>query len=978
MCGRTCLVAAVLAMALAGAASGQTEDLRERYGTRSLEAANAIHRGLELMEQRKPKESLAALNEALKLDAGSVMALYQRGHAYMNMGLLDEGLADWKTVVEWSEQGRGSMLLGTDAAVNVGLSLGRLKQYPESNQWFTRAILMDPDDKGERHWKAYRNLAINLAEQGEFLAAAIAASTAREINSRQVESRMIEDLKSRIGNQRYARLLHVPYEQIEVQAREIDTELTRIDPVGAKIEADIHQILPDPRTNRIAILPRAADHFFLLRTGDAVISRKVPVGQSIRCGTVAEGRLFVATDGQPPAIREVDWMTGKTLRQWDLRGNASPASIAFCLSRRQAFFTVGHELHRLRLEDGQVEDLEIAATQLWVDPAEKQLWCWYHELKTIRPGGFETFIVGGRPVTVHDSGEYASLTRLSRYVITDRKVIMAEMYHQPPINSTGLSVSPDGRWVVLHGSFGKQGPQISPSADFSRAAGYVAGLDGPMASAINPVTGQGVMVQSADKLHAFHLAAPKAKLVDTGTCKFGPHCVWSGDGEFLVASGENGKGVSVWRNKMTPAEQKLASTWWKALEPADQGSSETAPTDLKPDSELQKFALVGDRAQVVARLDQAIKSGGTKQPLDWRKYPAYADPEAVKITEQASAEMEDDRAGLAIHILRQGLKEHPDVLPLRIVLGRALAKAGLYDEAVAQALQVVQTDAGRTDLTKAGLRNLADGLLPKGKKLEAIWCLAWALQLDRADPRTISQALPLLSENGMEVQAEALRKVSPSDQITDTRLSALPDPPETAKPIPAAELYESVVPSIVLITRGRSSGTGFCVGKAGVILTNDHVLSGSGPLKVHPYALQDGKVVRLPEVPASVILHSKEDDLAVLRIRGEVPTGMKPLPVALADRTRPGTKVFAIGNPGLGNQVLEQSISEGIVSSVDRKIDGNVYLQHTAAVNPGNSGGPLLDDHGRVVGVITLKAELENVSFAIPAGRIRATFAKVE
>ncbi|TMQ34270.1 MAG: hypothetical protein E6K70_08550, partial [Planctomycetota bacterium] len=70
----------------------------------------------------------------------------------------------------------------------------------------------------------------------------------------------------------------------------------------------------------------------------------------------------------------------------------------------------------------------------------------------------------------------------------------------------------------------------------------------------------------------------------------------------------------------------------------------------------------------------------------------------------------------------------------------------------------------------------------------------------------------------------------------------------------------------------------------------------------------------------------------------------------------PGEKVYAIGSPGLGAEVLEQSISEGLVSTAGRVIDGHTYLQHSAAVNPGNSGGPLLDDHCRVVSIVTLKA----------------------
>jgi hypothetical protein len=61
-------------------------------------------------------------------------------------------------------------------------------------------------------------------------------------------------------------------------------------------------------------------------------------------------------------------------------------------------------------------------------------------------------------------------------------------------------------------------------------------------------------------------------------------------------------------------------------------------------------------------------------------------------------------------------------------------------------------------------------------------------------------------------------------------------------------------------------------------------------------------------------------------------------------------------------------------SSKSRKIDDVPYLQHSAAVNPGNSGGPLLDEFGRVAGIVTLKARLENVSFAIPVETVRTIF----
>jgi S1-C subfamily serine protease len=76
----------------------------------------------------------------------------------------------------------------------------------------------------------------------------------------------------------------------------------------------------------------------------------------------------------------------------------------------------------------------------------------------------------------------------------------------------------------------------------------------------------------------------------------------------------------------------------------------------------------------------------------------------------------------------------------------------------------------------------------------------------------------------------------------------------------------------------------------------------------------------------------------------------------------------------LGGDVLEQSVHEGIISAADRVFEGSKYLQHSAAVNPGNSGGPLIDEWGQLAGVVTLKAKLENVGFAVPVETVRTVF----
>jgi serine protease Do len=164
-----------------------------------------------------------------------------------------------------------------------------------------------------------------------------------------------------------------------------------------------------------------------------------------------------------------------------------------------------------------------------------------------------------------------------------------------------------------------------------------------------------------------------------------------------------------------------------------------------------------------------------------------------------------------------------------------------------------------------------------------------------------------------------------------------------------------------------------CVAQGDVVLTNDHVIArAEGEIFVYPFAYKDKELTRLPRVRARALYRSAEQDIAVLKLE-KAPPALKPLPV-LAASPGAGDKVYAIGSPGLGAEVLDLTISEGLVSSSSRKLKGGLYLQHSAAVNPGNSGGPLLDEHGRVAGLVTLKARLEGVAFAVRVEEIRKVF----
>src|SRR5579871_2278574 len=180
-------------------------------------------------------------------------------------------------------------------------------------------------------------------------------------------------------------------------------------------------------------------------------------------------------------------------------------------------------------------------------------------------------------------------------------------------------------------------------------------------------------------------------------------------------------------------------------------------------------------------------------------------------------------------------------------------------------------------------------------------------------------------------------------------------PPALAAPAPGVDLHELVarlLPSVVnisTVTHGKNGGpdknfvgSGFFVDERGLILTNRHVIANADEIYG---TLNDG--TRLTATPLYV---SPDLDLAVLKVSAN-----KPLPVIKwgdSSAMKQGDPVIAIGNPlGLGS-----TVTSGIISALDRDIRSSRYdsfLQTDAAINHGNSGGPLFNLQGEVIGVNT-------------------------
>jgi len=183
------------------------------------------------------------------------------------------------------------------------------------------------------------------------------------------------------------------------------------------------------------------------------------------------------------------------------------------------------------------------------------------------------------------------------------------------------------------------------------------------------------------------------------------------------------------------------------------------------------------------------------------------------------------------------------------------------------------------------------------------------------------------------------------------------------------------------VSRQTREGTGVMVSADGDLITNAHVVTSARRVQV-----------RLPDqpgagprprgrphlMPAEIAGIDRETDLALLKVAG---SNFKFLKFTDSSGLRQGQVVFAVGSP-MG---LENSVSMGIVSAVDRQLDTDAnqsYIQTDAPINPGNSGGPLINTRGEVVGIntfiFTTSGGNEGLGFAIPSNLVRDVYAQLK
>jgi S1-C subfamily serine protease len=220
--------------------------------------------------------------------------------------------------------------------------------------------------------------------------------------------------------------------------------------------------------------------------------------------------------------------------------------------------------------------------------------------------------------------------------------------------------------------------------------------------------------------------------------------------------------------------------------------------------------------------------------------------------------------------------------------------------------------------------------------------------------------------------SEAAPTIPPSATAAPELDAGAPKKKEEKGDLGPAELFKKLSPSVVTVSfkvrDSEGGGTGFLLDKSGTIATNHHVVANAESLVVK---FINGALYEDVEL----LVEDAGQDLALLRVElGKPKEGQTPKtdPVELgdSDSVEVGERVISIGNP-LG---LEHTLTDGLVSQ-RRTYMGRQWIQMTAPVSPGNSGGPLFDMKGKVIGVTTAIVGPmlgQNLNLAVPVNALRA------
>ncbi len=225
----------------------------------------------------------------------------------------------------------------------------------------------------------------------------------------------------------------------------------------------------------------------------------------------------------------------------------------------------------------------------------------------------------------------------------------------------------------------------------------------------------------------------------------------------------------------------------------------------------------------------------------------------------------------------------------------------------------------------------------------------------------------------IEIPKEAILQISDNIEVEDVEKynEDLYIIQKNAATHPVKDLVGNLGEAVALIKTPTGIGSGFVIHPDGYVITNDHVIAGEHKITVTIYEQGKQELKKIQWENVRIVATNSNIDLALLKIENNDSYNFKTVPIGSSDNLKQGQTIFSIGNP-LG---LERSVSKGIVSLRNRLIGGRLFIQSTAQISPGNSGGPLFNLYGEVIGITNMKvmgSGAEGLAFAIPANELKS------
>jgi serine protease Do len=234
--------------------------------------------------------------------------------------------------------------------------------------------------------------------------------------------------------------------------------------------------------------------------------------------------------------------------------------------------------------------------------------------------------------------------------------------------------------------------------------------------------------------------------------------------------------------------------------------------------------------------------------------------------------------------------------------------------------------------------------------------------------RSTDAVEPTPAKAAISTTKSAAKPVEVKTDSADSSDTLYRNAPANAPVRTVRELVSQLGEAVVQVRTPGGLGSGFILNEDGFLMTNFHVIEGETQIWVEVYHEKAGQIERKSYKEVRIVAMNKFADLALLRIEDKDAPKFKSVALGSTEPLAVGEHIFAIGSP-LG---LERTVTEGILSTKSRQLQGTLYLQTTTQINPGNSGGPLFNLAGQVIGITNMKITFgEGLGFAIPVEAVK-------